>query len=269
MNGKKLRLGLLGKDVSKSLSERMHTFILGEWGVACAYERFSVSAEAVDDTLRTLMKNFDGFNITIPYKREVFPYLNEADESALVCDSVNTVWTKTKKGYNTDGEGFLLMLTLAGVAIKGKKVLVLGVGGSGRSSAFALKNAGAQVYAYRRNQTACQEICQRLGVSVCDDPEKGGFDIVVNCTGVGMHDSEGVSPVTAKAFDGAVWAIDLIYEPQKSAFLALAEERGVKILNGESMLFYQAYYADCLYMKKTPSGDEARALYEKYKRSAV
>ena len=77
MNGKKLRLGLIGKDVSKSQSERMHTFILKEFGVECEYERFSVSATEFDNVMRRLMGDFDGFNVTIPFKRDVMEYLDE------------------------------------------------------------------------------------------------------------------------------------------------------------------------------------------------
>ena len=79
-----------------------------------------------------------------------------------------------------------------------------------------------------------------------------------------MHDTEGKSPVTENAFQGAQSAVDLIYTPKKSAFLQLAEKRGLKICNGASMLFYQAYFADCLFLEKTPSKDEAKTLYQKY-----
>ena len=100
---------------------------------------------------------------------------------------------------------------------------------------------------------------------MADDAESGGYDILINCTGVGMHESEGLSPVTAKAFSGAEAAVDLIYRPEKSAFLQLAEEQGLQIVNGEAMLFYQAYFADCLYLGITPNEAQARALYQQYK----
>lgn len=261
---KTLRLGLVGKDVSKSLSEEIHTFILGRLGVQCEYERISVSKADFDGAMVRLLGDFDGFNVTIPYKKEVFEYLYEIDNDASACSSVNTVLCDSKKGYNTDGVGFLLMLYSAGVEVKGKKVLVLGVGGSGSSSALALKNAGADVYAYRRNKAELLEICQRLGVTPVDDAETGGYDMLVNCTGVGMHDTEGKSPVEQRAFVGAKWAVDLIYAPEKSKFLELGESMGAKILNGKSMLFYQAYFADCLYLGKQSSRDEAKRLYEEY-----
>ena len=264
MNLKKLRLGLIGKDVSKSLSERMHTFILKKMGVECEYEKYSVAPDNLDSVLRHLLGDCDGFNITIPYKRDVFEYLDGIQGDAFACGAVNTVVCATKQGYNTDGVGFLLMLATAGINVQGKKVLVLGAGGSGRSSAVALKNAGAQVSMYRRNQAELQEVCSQLGVRASIDPEEGGYDIVINCTGVGMHDTEGFSPVSERAFDGAELAVDLIYTPPQSEFLQLAKTRGLQTLNGASMLFYQAYYADCLYLGKEANVEEAKVFYEEY-----
>ncbi len=261
---KTLSLGLVGKDVSKSNSERIHKFILGEWGISCEYERFSVSPEGVDAAMRCLLGDFDGFNVTIPYKRDVFEYLDGIEGDAIACGAVNTVVNGTRHGYNTDGIGFILMIESASICVKDKKVLVLGAGGSGRSTAVALKNAGANVYMYRRNREELEEVCVQLGVLPADNPEAGGYDILVNCTGVGMHDTEGKSPVGVAAFKGAKAAVDLIYTPKKSEFLRLAEGQGLTICNGAAMLFYQAYYADCLFLDKKPLRQEAENLYQKY-----
>ena len=268
MNIKKIRLGLVGKDVSKSISPQIHTFILNEWGIECEYEKLSAPQEEFDGVMRSLLGDFDGFNVTIPYKREVMGYLNEVVGDAFAFGSVNTVLSKTGRGYNTDGAGFLLMLRLAGIEVKDKKVLVLGGGGSGRSSAAALKKAGAQVFVYQRRKDKLDELCNELSVQAAQDPNEGGYDILVNCTGVGMHDSEGLSPVTQQAFVGGTWAVDLIYEPKQSAFLKLAKGAGLSTLNGEAMLFYQAYFADCLYTDRTPLDVEAKELYEKFIRGA-
>lgn len=258
------RLGLVGKDVSKSTSGKIHTFILSEWGVQCEYEKLSVSRAEFDGVMRKFLGDLDGFNVTIPYKRDVMEYLNETVGDALECGAVNTVVSATRKGYNTDGMGFMLMLSSAGIEVKDKKVLILGAGGAGRSCVVALKNAGAKVWAYRRNKAELDELCAQLGVNAATDPEAGGFDILINCTGVGMHDTEGKSPVSAKAFVGASVAVDLIYVPELSEFLRIAQELGLKICNGASMLFYQAYYADCLFLRREPSAREAQDLYKKY-----
>lgn len=258
------RLGLVGKDVSKSTSGKIHTFILSEWGVKCEYEKLSVPRSEFDSVMRKFLGDFDGFNVTIPYKRDVMEYVNETVGDALACGAINTVVSQTRKGYNTDGMGFMLMLSSAGIEVKDKKVLVLGAGGAGRSCVVALKNAGAKVWAYRRNKAELDELCEQLGVNAVADPEVGGFDILINCTGVGMHDTEGKSPVSERAFVGASVAVDLIYVPALPEFLRIAKVQGLKICNGASMLFYQAYYADCLFLGREPSEKEAKDLYQKY-----
>ena len=264
MNVKKLRLGLIGKDVSKSDSERIHRFLLKEWGVDCEYERISATPEEFDGCVRRLLGDFDGFNITIPYKRDILEYLDGISDEATAFGAVNTVVSGTRFGDNTDGKGFLLMLARAGVEVKNKKVLVLGGGGSGRSTALTLKRAGATVFMYQRTRSSLLETCEQLGIFPADDPETGGYDLLVNCTGVGMHDSVGKSPVGENAFHGVKTAVDLIYKPQKSEFLRLAEEKGASILNGEAMLFYQAYYSDCLYLGLIPDEKQAEEFYKKY-----
>ena len=270
MKVEKLRLGLIGKDVSKSVSDRIHAFILKEFGVECEYEKFSVPSTDFDFAMRRLLGDFDGFNVTIPYKRDVMEYLNETQGDAFLFGAVNTVVSATRVGYNTDGLGFLLMLKNAGVSVFGKRVLVLGGGGAGRSSAAALKKAGATVCMYQRNAENLQETCRELGITAATNGERengvygGGYDILINCTGVGMHDSVGVSPVEERAFVGVETAVDLIYNPEKSAFLQQAERAGAKILNGKAMLFYQAYYADCLYLGVEPLESQAEAFYKKY-----
>ncbi|MBQ9713991.1 MAG: shikimate dehydrogenase [Clostridia bacterium] len=263
---KKLRLGLLGKDVSKSDSERIHIFILKQWGIDCEYERFSVDSDGLDWAMRRLLGDFDGFNITIPYKRDAMEYLDNIVGDAVEYSAVNTVLNATHTGYNTDGIGFLQMIRSVGMEYENKKILVLGGGGSGRSTAAALKKGGAEVFMYQRNRKKLEETCAQLGITAIENPEAGGYDVIINCTGVGMHDTEGKSPVTAKAFCGAEAAIDLIYVPRKSEFLRLAEEQGIKILNGASMLFFQAYYADCLYLDRMPNEREVKEFYGKYEK---
>ncbi len=264
MNEKKLKLGLVGKDVSKSTSGKIHTFILKELGYACEYEKISATTAEFDGVIRYLTGDFDGFNVTIPYKRDIMEYLDEVVGDAFDFGAVNTVVTRTRKGYNTDGIGFLMMTRLAGIEVKNKKILVLGGGGAGRSTAAALKKEGATVYMYQRNRERLEETCSQLGLTPVENGEVGGFDILVNATGVGMHDTVGISPVSAKAFKGASAAIDLIYYPAQSEFLRLAQESGLRTLNGKAMLFYQAYYADCLFLGREPRDSEAETLYEKY-----
>ena len=264
MENKKIRLGLVGKDVEKSLSPQIHNFILQSWGYELDYEKFSIGNRGLDDVIGTLLGDFDGFNVTIPYKRDVMEYLDGLQGDAMRFGAVNTVVCSTREGHNTDGVGFMKMLREAGTVVKDKKALVLGGGGAGRSTLVALKKGGAKAYLYQRNEEKRKETCAQLDVLEADDPNAGGYNVIVNCTGVGMHDTEGVSPVEEKAFEGAEFAVDLIYEPKETAFLAQAKAKGVKTVGGLAMLFYQSYYADCLYVGKKADEQEAEQLYQGY-----
>ena len=259
-----LKLGLIGKDVSKSDSARMHTFIVRRMGEDCTYDLLSITPEELDATVKTLLSEYDAFNVTIPYKRDVFPYLKEIRGDAAVFGAVNTVTGGC--GYNTDGLGFSLMLENNGVVPAGKKALVLGAGGAGRSVIRKLADAGADVYAY----DVCGENLDRVYADFgCFTPVRvlspADYDIVVNATGVGMHRSVGKSPVGADMLESAGTAVDLIYVPRQSEFLRIAASMGKKTVNGEGMLFYQAYFADCLYLGREPDAAEAKGLFEAYR----
>ena len=106
--------------------------------------------------------------------------------------------------------------------------------------------------------------CEELGVAAVEDVMTWQGEIIVNATGIGMHQTEGVSPVSSSIFVGKQTAVDLIYEPMESEFLRLAKTQGLQTLNGASMLFYQAYYADCLYLNRAADSAEAERLYTQF-----
>ena len=259
---KKLKLGLLGRDVSGSESERMHRFILSAQGVACDYENVSAGAEEFVPAVKRLLRETDGFNVTIPYKREIFQYLKSIEGDAAEFGSVNTVISATRTGFNTDGAGFMMMLSGAGLAAEGRTALVLGAGGAGRSTAAVLKRAGAKVFLYRKRKELLEDVCRELGV----EPATEVFpcELFINCTGVGMHESAGVSPLKREQIEQCAAAVDLIYRPAESEFLRLARSCGKKTLNGRAMLFYQAYLSDCLYLGRRPDAGEAEKMYRAY-----
>lgn len=258
-----LKLAVVGKDVSKSESGKMHTFILRGMGEDCSYEHLSIAAEEFDALAERLLAEKDAFNVTIPYKLSVIPHLKEIVGDAKTFGAVNTV--KDGVGYNTDGAGFMLMLENGGVAVEKKNVLVLGAGGAGRSVVKKLIEAGANVSVYDVNAQNVENVFKEFGnfrpLSALS-PES--YYMIVNATGVGMHKTEGISPVGEDILGNTEIACDLIYYPKKSEFLRIAEALGKKILNGEGMLFYQAYYADCIYLGREANASEAKSLFERY-----
>ena len=259
------KLAVVGKDVSKSDSAKMHTFDFRGLGSECTFDLLSVAKENFDEYAKKLIAEYDAFCVTIPYKLDIIPYLDKIVDDAEMFGAVNVV--KDKIGYNTDGVGFMLMLEINGIDPKGKKILVLGAGGAGRSVIKKLADAGADVYAYDLRTENLDSVYRDFG---CFTPlktlEPADYDVIINVTGVGMHKTEGVSPVGEDILSRTKYAVDLIYYPRKSEFLRIAESLGKPIMNGEGMLFYQAYYGDCIVLGKQPNAAEAARLFEEYKK---
>ncbi len=265
-----VKLAVIGKDVSQSTSPQIHNFIARELGLEMTYGRISIEESTFEDRIEDLLSEYDGLNVTIPYKLSVIPHLKGVEGDAAAFGAVNTVLTSTRTGYNTDGLGFTQMLKAEGVDAAGKDVLVLGAGGAGRSVAKKLADGGAKVRIYDRNaQNAKRVSAEFNGVEAVDGVTVGKRYLIVNATGVGMHKSVGISPITEDIIAGCEVAVDLIYVPEKSEFLRIAEAHGKKIINGRAMLFYQAYYADCIYFNLTPSPEVATGLFAKYLKEVV
>ncbi len=260
-----IKLAVVGKDVSKSTSPQIHLFIAERLGLEISYERISVPEEEFETRIEELLKDYDGMNVTIPYKLSVIPHLKGIEGDAAAFGSVNTVVSATRTGYNTDGLGFMQMLGDGGVSVKGKKVLLLGAGGAGRSVAKKLIDGGAELEIYDRRTENARNAAAEFGGKCVGELKPHPVDIIVNATGVGMHKTEGMSPVGEDIITNCSVAVDLIYVPEKSEFLRLAEANGKKIINGAAMLFYQAYYSDCYYFGLTPDPVQAAKLFSKYK----
>ena len=263
-----MKLAVIGKDVSKSLSPEMHKFIAESSGRKVDYERLSVPEDKFEREIENLLNSYDGFNVTIPYKLAVMPYLNSKGD-AEIFGAVNTVKCKEREGYNTDGEGFTLMLEINGVKVCGNKFLVLGAGGAGRSVAKKLKDGGAEVFIYDKNFENAKAVQNEFNITALRSVEPKEYYCIINATGVGMHNSEGKSPVGEDILKHISVAVDLIYTPPKSRFLEIAEKLNKKILNGEGMLFYQAYYSECIYFNTEPSAKEAEKLFKLYKEKMI
>ncbi len=237
------------------------------------YEKVSIPPERFSECAGDLFSRFDAFNVTAPYKQAILPFLNKTEGEAARLKSVNTVLTKPRTGYNTDGFGFSLMLKEAGVKVNKKRVLVLGTGGAGKSVACRLLGEGASVFLYNRTHTAALRVAEEIGGTPVERFSDRAFDVVINCTGVGMNDSEGLLPIVrteeglcpaSVLFKRCEAAVDLIYAPKQSAFLKAAEDRGIRTVNGEAMLFYQAYLSACIYLGRKPYEEEAQSLYHSY-----
>lgn len=264
---RKLKLALVGKDVARSDSPFVHDFIAAHMGNCVSYDKLSVSQTEFETRIDEILREYDGFNVTIPYKLSVIPHLNKIDGDAKIFGSVNTVTTRDMCGYNTDGIGFMMSLESAGIDVKCRNVLVLGAGGAGRSVSKKLLDAGAVVSVFDKFYgNVCSLVHDFKDIIPLEKIKNKPYFMIVNATGVGMHESEGLSPVGEQLLNLCEVAVDLIYVPATSKFLEIAHSLNKKIINGEGMLFYQAYFSECIYFGVKPDISEAENLFKEFKR---
>lgn len=235
VSGRK-RCGLLGEKLAHSYSPRIHRE-LAEYD----YQLFERSPAELDAFLRSA--DWDGLNVTIPYKKTVLPYCDELSETARQIGSVNTLVRRadgTIFGDNTDAYGFSLLLQRSGEEPSGKKALVLGSGGASVMACAVLRQMGANVH-----------VISRTGAENYENLERNrDARILVNATPVGMYPNNGTSPVDLNRLPGLELVLDLVYNPARTALLQQAEELGIPCAGGLLMLVGQAKRSAELFAEK-------------------
>ena len=221
-----MQCGLLGETLSHSYSPQIHGY-LGKY----SYSPFEVLPNDLD--LFFQKSEFDGINVTIPYKKAVIPYCHELSDRARLLGAVNTIVRKsdgTRIGHNTDYFGFSSMLIRSGLEVMDKKTLVLGSGGASATAVAVLKEAGAQVVVISRSgEDNYQNLYRHKDASV-----------IVNTTPVGMFPHVDATPLDLSFFPNLEGVLDLIYNPARTQLLLQAEQLGLVAENGLWMLVAQA-----------------------------
>ena len=241
--------GLLGETLGHSFSPQIHA-CLGDY----EYKLFEVAPEDLGDFLRS--GSFEGLNVTIPYKKAVMPYLAEISENAKAIGSVNTITVLpngTLRGDNTDYDGFLYLVRRSGIAVNGKKALVLGTGGASLPVKKVLSALGAR------------EIISisRTGENNYQNLEKHfDADLIVNTTPVGMYPNNLQAPLSLDGFSLLSGVLDIVYNPQKTQLILDAEQRGIPAFSGLTMLVAQAKRAAELFLNTNIDDRKNDEIYE-------
>ena len=223
---KNMRCGLIGEHLGHSFSPLIHSELADYSYELCELPR---------EELGSFMKSgqFDAFNVTIPYKKDVIPYLDHISSEALAIGAVNTVVRDTDgklHGYNTDYFGFSYMIELSEIDMQGKKAIVLGAGGASLTVCAVLRDMGvSKLTVISRKDNTPENLAQYSDT-----------EIIVNATPVGMYPNNGASPVSLDIFPNCEAVFDLIYRPALTQLLFDAEKRGIKYVNGLPMLVAQA-----------------------------
>lgn len=223
-----MKCGLLGRKLGHSYSPQIHA-MMGDY----SYDLFEKEPEEVGEFV--LHGDYDAMNVTIPYKKDVIPYLDEVDPIARRLGSVNTIVRRDGKlyGYNTDYYGFHSMVLRSGISVSGKKSLVLGTGGTSVTAQAVLADLGAQVV-----------VISRSGENNYGNLSRHhDAQVIVNTTPVGMYPNTGVAALEIRHFPRLEGVLDVIYNPSRTRLLLDAESLKLPGENGLWMLVAQAKLA--------------------------
>lgn len=221
-----MQCGLLGRKLGHSYSPQIHSQ-LGSYD----YRLFEKEPEELKDFLQN--GDFTGLNVTIPYKKDVIPFLDELSPRAKALGAVNTIVRRNGKliGHNTDYFGFETMLLSSGVSLRGKKALVCGSGGASNTACAVLEAHGANVVVLSRTGNDNYQNLNRHSDAA----------LIVNATPVGMYPNVEASPIEdLAAFPMLEGVLDLVYNPARTSILLKAEALGIPCVNGLRMLVAQA-----------------------------
>ena len=221
-----LRCGLLGEKLGHSYSPEIHKMLAGY-----EYRLYERRAEELEGFIKS--GEWDGLNVTIPYKKAVLPFCDELGERARLSGSVNTLVRRADGsiyGDNTDMFGFESLLHVNGIDPAGMKALVLGNGGACASVRTVLDSLGAETV-----------VISRRGEDNYDNLERHrDAELIVNTTPLGMYPNNGAQAVDLTAFPNCRAVLDIVYNPARTALLLQAEELGIKHAGGLHMLVAQA-----------------------------
>ncbi|MEG9328834.1 shikimate dehydrogenase [Salinimicrobium catena] len=233
-----LKYGLLGKNISYSFSRGYFTEKFRREGISATYENFDL--QDISKFSEVLKKNpeLQGLNVTIPYKEQIIPFLDELDPVAAEIGAVNTIKFINNGqliGYNTDHFGFTEAIR-PHLKEHHKKALILGTGGASKAVHYALKALGMEVRFVSR--TPAEKVLSYYELNKSTFSE---YTVIVNCTPLGTFPgTDQFPPVPTDFFSSKHLVFDLIYNPPVTKLMEIARSKGATVVNGQRMLELQA-----------------------------
>ncbi|KGX93553.1 shikimate dehydrogenase [Pontibacillus halophilus JSM 076056 = DSM 19796] len=253
----KYLFGVIGYPAKHSKSPWIHTNFLEEAQLEGLYRAIEVKPDDLSEAIKGFKAlEMDGFNVTVPFKEAILPYLDEIDSYAAKIGAVNTVALENGKwkGYNTDGKGFVRSLREAypSFDFPAGKALVIGAGGAAKGIYHALlEEEMVQVDVTNRTTEKAMKIIgnhahegQTHVLSLQEAEEKiSDYDVIVQTTSVGMVPNTKDQVLSLAGVSSHAIVCDIVYKPFHTSFLLEAEQRGANVLHGHGMLLYQAALA--------------------------
>jgi shikimate dehydrogenase len=245
---------VIGDPIAQSKSPEMHNTWFEQDGIDAAFVPIHVKVDDLEKAISAFkLLGVSGFNVTIPHKTAIIPYLDEIDETAKLMGAVNTVvrlQNGNLKGYNTDGDGFVRSLEeKIGVEHRGQPVLIIGAGGAARGIAFALKKKGYEnITIINRTISKAEEIIEALGsgkVMSIDEASStlDQYKVLIQTTPAGMKYGELTLPLSVDKMSKDAIVADIVYNPLMTPILQHAEKIGATIVTGIGMFIHQGAIA--------------------------
>lgn len=244
--------GLIGEKLSHSLSPQIHSAIFQQLKLDAGYFLFPLRREDLAPAFTGLkLLGARGVNVTIPYKMDMIPLLDEVSAEALSIGAVNTITfgDRCTRGYNTDYEGFGLMLKQNGISPAGRSAAILGTGGAAKTVACYLRDHGIREI-HMVSRTPGRHSAGFPVLSYQELALSPGLDLLVNCTPIGMFPKVGESPLEKNLVGRFAAVVDLIYNPAETKLLADAKAMGLQTCNGLTMLIGQAVASEELWQSR-------------------
>lgn len=249
MNTKKY--AVIGHPIGHTMSPFIHKRLFDLAGVNAEYTKLDISPEKLEYEYKNTLSKLDGYNITIPHKQSIIPFIDEIDDKAKMYGSVNTVANNNgvAKGYTTDPDGFIKAIEAAGIELDGR-IMILGCGGVARTMAYeiALRNKPFE-FAVRREDVGmagllCLDITKKIPDAQVSfgliDQIIGNVDVLINATPIGMYPHSDAQPIHNCAIGRCKSVFDAIYNPLETTLVKRAKANGSIAEGGMSMLVWQA-----------------------------
>lgn len=262
---------LLGHPLGHSMSPFIHESLFALTGCEADYALRPIPPEELPQGVPSLLES-DGFNITIPHKQAIIPYLDRLDDSAARYQSVNTAVRDPQGrwvGYNTDAFGFLSSLRSMGASLSGE-VLLLGSGGTGKMMAVETLLAGGRLTLAVRDPESpsarslrafLQELFPHRPFAITTPAALSGrFDLLLNATPVGMYPKPDALPVSPELAGSVPFVFDAVYNPEDTRLVQAARAGGAVARSGMSMLVRQAARAQEIWLGVSFAEEQLAAL---------
>ena len=248
---------VIGHPIGHTMSPFIHAELFKLNGIDGDYAIVDIAPDTLGTEIPRLLRELDGFNVTIPYKSAVIPFLDAVEGVAKEYGSVNTVRCADRSGRTTDPTGFVRALAAADIPLSGH-VAILGAGGVCRVFAGEAARAGCSVTfgVLESDIPSAEAIIAGIRAYHPDfraevvriTELRGTFDLLVNATPVGMYPKVNAMPVDRELLKSCAAVFDAVYNPENTALLTAAREAGCKAQGGMPMLVWQAAAAQEIWL---------------------